>query len=56
VEFENAEDGFFDQIIWATRSGGDSDGQWGGREPLSGTDFFFCVEIKMYDPFRRLQT
>ena len=48
-------DGFLDEVIRATGSGGDADGEVGtGGEPFTGCDFFFGVDVEVPDRVRRV--
>ena len=48
-------DGFLDEVVRATGSGGDADGEVGtGGEPFTGCDFFFGVDIEVPDRVRRV--
>src|SRR6516164_2260385 len=44
----------FDEVVWARRAGGDADGDFAGRQPVTGLGFLFGVLVVMADEFVRL--
>ena len=55
VQLEDAEDGFFDEVVGAGGSGGDADGDGGSGEPVFGEDFLFRLQVEVADVLARAQ-
>ena len=49
TELVHAQNGFFDQVIWARSTSSDTDHKWAGWQPMLSRNFPFHMQIEMRD-------